>query len=107
MSRDRGYIDRRAKLRGLPYIVDCPRPPDTGLWRELDQMNGWARGRCGLDGYMTTSREDRSGPGMPRTTLRVHFARSEDAQAFAAAFGLPYDAEPKSESKKKSEPKER
>jgi hypothetical protein len=93
VSRDRGYIDRRAKLRGLPHIVECPRPPGIGLWPELNAMDDWARGRCGLDGYATTSREDRSGPGLPQTILRVHFARSEDAQAFATAFGLPYDAD--------------
>lgn len=87
MSRDRGYIDRRKKLRQLPHVVEVPRPEGVGLWRELTEMESWARAKCGAEGYATTSREDRSGPGLPRMILRVHFAAEQDAHALA--FGLP------------------
>jgi hypothetical protein len=90
VSRDRGYIDRRKKLRDLPYVLEVPRPERIGLWRELDDINAWCRARCGVDGYATSSREDRSGPGLPRTILLVHFAAEQDARAFALAFGLSY-----------------
>jgi len=70
MSRDRGYIYRRQKLRELPFIVEVPRPPG-GVWCELGDMEAWARARCGAESYATTSREDRSAPGLPRTILRV------------------------------------
>ena len=36
--RDRGYIDRRNKLRGHPYIVEVPHP-EGGRWREPDDIN--------------------------------------------------------------------
>jgi hypothetical protein len=89
MSRDRGFTPRRQKLRGLPYVVEVPRPDGIGLWRELDAMNAWARAMCGADGYAITTREDRSEPGLPRTILRMHFRDEPMARAFAAAFGLP------------------
>jgi hypothetical protein len=53
-------------------------------------MNAWCRERCGVNGYATTSREDRTGPGLPRQILHMHFAAEQDAQAFALQFGLPY-----------------
>lgn len=89
MSRDRGFIDRRRKLRQLPHVVEVPRPQGIGAWRELDDIDAWCRARCGA-AYATTSREDRSGPGLPQTILRVHFAHDQDARAFALAFGLPH-----------------
>lgn len=90
MAGARGNIERRGKFAGLPYVVECPRP--SGVWRELDAMHAWVRARCGNDGYMTTSREDRTGPGLPRQILRMHFADEATARAFAAGFGLPYPA---------------
>jgi hypothetical protein len=88
MSRDRGYIDRRRKLRGLPFVVEVPRP-DGGAWRTLDDMNAWCLARCGNAGYLTTSRQDRSGPGLPNQIMLVHFADDAVAEAFAREFGLP------------------
>jgi hypothetical protein len=90
MSRDRGYLPRRDKLRSLPFVVEVPRPRAGGVWRELDAMYIWARRACGSDGYMTTSREDRTGPGLPKMILRVHFGDESKARAFAREFGLSY-----------------
>jgi hypothetical protein len=89
MSRDRGYIYRRQKLRELPFVVEVPRP-QGGVWHQLNDMQAWAQARCGADGYATTSREDRSGSGLPQTILRVHFGDEETARVFAAGFGVPY-----------------
>ncbi len=89
MAKARGNIERKRKLEKLPYIVECPRPRG-GVWRELDELEAWARHACGADGYMTTSREVRNGAAMPRYILRVHFAVEAKARAFAKEFGLPY-----------------
>jgi hypothetical protein len=45
------------------------------------------------DGYATTGGEDRSGPDLPQTFVcfHFHFPDERDAEAFALAFGLPYD----------------
>jgi hypothetical protein len=74
MAKARGDIERKRKLETLPYVVECPRPAGGGAWRELDDLEAWARRTCGNDGYMTTSREIRRGPAMPKYILRVHFA---------------------------------
>jgi hypothetical protein len=89
VSRDRGFIPRRQRLRALPYIVEVPRPVGIGVWRALDDIEAWCRARCTNDGYATTSREEQT--SWPcRTFLRVHFRAEEDARAFAARFGVPY-----------------
>jgi hypothetical protein len=90
MAKARGSIERKRKLEKLPYIVECPRPSGGGVWRELDDLEAWARRACGADGYMTTSREVRREPAMPRYVLRVHFGDEAKARAFAREFGLSY-----------------
>jgi hypothetical protein len=90
MARARGSIERERKLEKLPYIVECPRPGGGGAWRDVNDLEAWARRTCGNDGYMTTSREVRSGPRMPKYILRVHFAAEATARAFAREFGLSY-----------------
>jgi hypothetical protein len=89
VSRDRGFIPRRQRLRALPYIVEVPRPVGVGVWRALDDINAWCLERCTNEGYATTSREEpASWPW--RTFLRVHFRTEADARAFALHFGVPY-----------------
>jgi hypothetical protein len=89
MAKARDNIDRERKLKKLPYIVECRRPPG-GVWRDIDELDSWARRTCGNDGYMTTSRELRRGRAMPKYILRVHFADKAKARAFAREFGLAY-----------------
>jgi hypothetical protein len=91
MAKARGDIERKRKLEKLPYIVECPRRGGGGgVWREFDDLEAWARRTCGNDGYVTTSREVRRGPAMPKYILCVHFAVEAKARAFAREFGLSY-----------------
>ena len=43
MAKARGNMERRKKLDGLPFLVEIPRPQGIGVWRQLDDMNAWAR----------------------------------------------------------------
>jgi hypothetical protein len=36
------------KLSELPFVVEVPRP-QGGVWHQLNDMNAWARARCGND----------------------------------------------------------
>ncbi len=87
MAQARGADERRRKLEKFPYAVDCAGPPG-GAARSSSEMTAWAQRKCGSDGYMTTSREIRRAPAMPKYVLRVHFADRATARAFAAEFGL-------------------
>jgi hypothetical protein len=89
LAKARGGYDRNRKRERCRFIVEVV-IPGAGLGGKLDAINAWAKQRVGNDGYMTTSRVDRSDPMRRVEILQIRFDGEDAAQAFAAAFDLPY-----------------